>query len=155
MSEVMCLQDYEAATAASRDERLAWFREARFGMFVHFGLYAMYGRNEWVWALENIPKEEYVEACREFNPLSPALRSGPTAGSGAIRQKQIPGSKAGASGRSPDHSQRLVRACAMALTTGDHRPGGTRSPVAFPWVATVVAADHRPGDARSPVAFPP
>jgi alpha-L-fucosidase len=68
MSEVMCLQDYEAATAASRDERLAWFREARFGMFVHFGLYAMYGRNEWVWALENIPKEEYVARADEFQP---------------------------------------------------------------------------------------
>lgn len=68
MTHVMCKQDYEAATAATRDERMAWWREARFGMFVHFGLYALYGRNEWVMALENIPVEEYERKADEFNP---------------------------------------------------------------------------------------
>ena len=37
-------------------------------MFVHFGLYAMYGRNEWVWTLENIPRDEYVARANEFQP---------------------------------------------------------------------------------------
>ena len=68
MTQVMCKQDYERTTAETRDERMAWFREARFGMFVHFGLYAMYGRNEWVWTLENIPRDEYVARANEFQP---------------------------------------------------------------------------------------
>lgn len=40
----------------------------------------------WLLAFETVAGEE-------DNPLSPALRSGPTAGSGAIRQKQIPSSR--------------------------------------------------------------
>ena len=36
--------EYEASVAATRDERMQWWREARFGMFVHFGLYALLGR---------------------------------------------------------------------------------------------------------------
>jgi hypothetical protein len=35
-----------AETAAAREARLAWWREARFGMFIHFGLYAIPGRGE-------------------------------------------------------------------------------------------------------------
>jgi alpha-L-fucosidase len=68
MTDVLCKTDYEAAIAASRDARMAWWREARFGMFVHYGLYALYGRNEWVWALENIPKDEYVARADAFQP---------------------------------------------------------------------------------------
>ena len=29
-------------------ERTRWFRQARFGMFIHFGLYAIPGRGEWI-----------------------------------------------------------------------------------------------------------
>jgi alpha-L-fucosidase len=68
MSDLLCLPDYLDATAATRDARMAWWREARFGMFVHYGLYALYGRNEWVWALEGIPREEYVARADEFQP---------------------------------------------------------------------------------------
>ena len=53
MSEILCKADYEKAIETTRDARMAWFREARFGMFIHYGLYALYGRNEWVMALEN------------------------------------------------------------------------------------------------------
>ncbi len=49
-------------------EELRWFYEARFGMFVHFGLYAMIGRGEWVMYHENIPKSEYVRLAGSFNP---------------------------------------------------------------------------------------
>jgi alpha-L-fucosidase len=62
------MRDYEQATAQTRDARMAWWREARFGMFVHYGLYAMYGRNEWVWALENIPRAQYEARADEFQP---------------------------------------------------------------------------------------
>jgi len=54
-------KDYEAAIAATRDERMKWWREARFGMFIHYGLYALYGRGEWVMLLENIPAAEYID----------------------------------------------------------------------------------------------
>lgn len=41
--------------AASR----AWFREARFGLFLHYGLYSLIGRGEWVQLREKIPLKEY------------------------------------------------------------------------------------------------
>ena len=53
-------KEYETAVAATRDQRMKWWREARFGMFVHYGLYALYGREEWVMLLENIPTVEYL-----------------------------------------------------------------------------------------------
>ncbi|MDD5603373.1 MAG: alpha-L-fucosidase [Eubacteriales bacterium] len=49
-------------------EELRWFYEARFGMFVHFGLYAMIGRGEWVMYHENIPRSEYVKLADSFDP---------------------------------------------------------------------------------------
>ena len=41
----MCISryEYERMTAATRDERMAWFREARFGIFIHYGLYSELG----------------------------------------------------------------------------------------------------------------
>lgn len=68
MNKIVCKADYEKAIAAMRDERMAWFREARFGMFIHYGIYALYGRNEWVMALENIPLAEYEARADEFQP---------------------------------------------------------------------------------------
>jgi len=42
-----------------------WFAEARFGLFVHYGLYSLLARAEWAWNREQIPAEEYRElACR-------------------------------------------------------------------------------------------
>ncbi len=40
-------------------ERMAWWREARFGMFIHYGLYSILGRHEWVMNRERIPLAEY------------------------------------------------------------------------------------------------
>jgi alpha-L-fucosidase len=37
----------------------SWFTHDRFGMFIHWGLYAMGGRHEWLMNNENIPVEEY------------------------------------------------------------------------------------------------
>ena len=59
-----------AETAAAKEARLAWWREARFGMFVHFGLYAIPGRGEWVQWEEQIPNEEYAKLADQFNPTS-------------------------------------------------------------------------------------
>src|ERR1044072_7803864 len=56
----------ETETAAAREARLAWWRDARFGMFIHFGLYAIPGRGEWVQWNEQIPNEEYAKLAEQF-----------------------------------------------------------------------------------------
>ena len=50
-----------------RFERTKWFREDRFGMFIHWGLYAIPARGEWVRSWERIPHEDYLEFFKEFN----------------------------------------------------------------------------------------
>ena len=40
-------------------ERIRWWREARYGMFLHWGLYSLLGRNEWALNREKIPASEY------------------------------------------------------------------------------------------------
>lgn len=65
---------YEAAIAETRPERMQWWREARFGMFIHFGTYALLGRNEWVRDMECIPAAEYEQLAWEFKPKPGAAR---------------------------------------------------------------------------------
>lgn len=48
---------------------LAWFQDARFGMFIHWGLYSILARQEWVMHLEHIPVEEYEKLVPQFNPV--------------------------------------------------------------------------------------
>ncbi|MEF8811987.1 MAG: alpha-L-fucosidase [Bacteroidales bacterium] len=55
-------------TEAEKAERLSWWREARFGMFIHWGLYAQAARHEWVKKRERIPDEEYQKYFEIFNP---------------------------------------------------------------------------------------
>jgi alpha-L-fucosidase len=43
-------------------------------MFVHWGLYAQLGRNEWVWAIESIPKKEYEKLAETFKPKPRPMR---------------------------------------------------------------------------------
>jgi alpha-L-fucosidase len=48
-------------TVEARAARMAWWQEARFGMFIHFGIYAIPGRGEWVQWNEQIPVNEYAK----------------------------------------------------------------------------------------------
>jgi alpha-L-fucosidase len=48
---------------------VAWFRNARFGMFVHWGVYSLLGRGEWVMQNESIPIVEYEKLPPQFNPV--------------------------------------------------------------------------------------
>ena len=48
------------------DDRTKWFREAKFGMFIHWGIYALLGRGEWVMHVEQIPVEEYEPLMHQF-----------------------------------------------------------------------------------------
>lgn len=65
---------YEEQIAATRDKRMKWWREARFGMFIHYGLFSQLGRNEWAMACENIPPEEYEALADNFCPKEGCCR---------------------------------------------------------------------------------
>lgn len=73
---VASVQDTE--TAAQRDARLAWWREARFGMFIHWGLYSIPAGTwdgkqypqigEWIMNNASIPVADYEGLAAKFNP---------------------------------------------------------------------------------------
>lgn len=46
----------------------AWFRDARFGMFIHWGLYALPARHEWVKSFEKTPEARYQRYFEHFDP---------------------------------------------------------------------------------------
>jgi alpha-L-fucosidase len=45
-----------------------WFQDAKFGMFIHWGVYSVPGRGEWVMENEKIPIVEYEKFAPQFNP---------------------------------------------------------------------------------------
>lgn len=47
-------------------KRIKWFREAKFGMFIHWGVYSVVGRGEWVMFQENISVKEYEKFADKF-----------------------------------------------------------------------------------------
>ena len=51
---------------AAYNARVRWFREARFGMFIHWGLYALPARGEWVRSMERIPESQYLPYFNAF-----------------------------------------------------------------------------------------
>ena len=70
----------ENTSKLSDEERLAWWHEARFGMFIHWGVYALYagqyngheqarGGAEWILNRCKIPVAEYRENAKQFNPV--------------------------------------------------------------------------------------
>lgn len=50
------------------EKRMQWYQEARFGMFIHWGLYSIPARGEWVRSYEEISNEDYQTYFDEFNP---------------------------------------------------------------------------------------
>ncbi len=50
------------------ESRVKWWREARFGMFIHFGVYAIPGCGEWVKWNQSIPHSEYAKLADQFTP---------------------------------------------------------------------------------------
>lgn len=66
-------------TPAQRDARMNWWREARFGMFIHWGLYSIPagewkgqevpGIGEWIMNSAQIPVAEYEPLTKQFNPV--------------------------------------------------------------------------------------
>jgi alpha-L-fucosidase len=66
-------------TAQQKDQRMHWWREARFGMFIHWGLYCipagewkgqrMPEIGEWIMSKFRIPIAQYAPLARQFNPV--------------------------------------------------------------------------------------
>jgi len=54
--------------SGGRAERLAWMREARFGLFVHWGLYSVAARHEWVKQRERLDDTAYQRYFEHFDP---------------------------------------------------------------------------------------
>src|SRR5246127_2563643 len=67
-----------ADSAEARDARLAWFKEAKYGLFIHWGLYAIPagewkgkrvpGLGEWIMNRGQIPVAEYEKLAAQWNP---------------------------------------------------------------------------------------
>lgn len=55
-------------TEAQKAQRMKWWTEARFGMFIHWGLYALPARHEWVKNRERMTNEQYQKYFELFNP---------------------------------------------------------------------------------------
>ena len=80
---VRSIQDTE--TPAEKNERMKWFREARFGMFIHWGLYAIPagrwdgkeipGIGEWIMNRATIPVAQYKALASKFNLANEAERN--------------------------------------------------------------------------------
>lgn len=51
------------------EKGMQWFLDARFGMFIHWGLYSILGHGEWAMHHESIPVAEYEKLAPQFNPV--------------------------------------------------------------------------------------
>jgi len=61
------LRGYEKVyTKDPREAALEWFRNAKFALFMHYGLYSLLGRGEWVQYFERIPVGEYEKLIEQF-----------------------------------------------------------------------------------------
>jgi alpha-L-fucosidase len=78
---LLLLSLFPAAQAAdlTQDQKMAWFREAKFGLFIHWGLYSIPagewkgkpipGIGEWIMNRAKIPVTEYEQLAGQFNPV--------------------------------------------------------------------------------------
>lgn len=76
---IICCSQIAFSQDTSRDARMKWWREARFGMFIHWGDYAQWAGmyhghevahgGEWIMNRAKIPVAEYQAKAKEFNPV--------------------------------------------------------------------------------------
>src|SRR3989442_11473806 len=79
VSSVRTALTFQSDSAAAKEKRLAWFREAKYGLFIHWGLYAIpagewkgrrsLGLGEWIMNRSKIPVDEYEKLASQFNPV--------------------------------------------------------------------------------------
>ncbi len=78
-AELDLADPYGTETREQRDSRMKWWREARFGMFIHWGVYSVPagtyhgkqigGIGEWIMNTARIPCAEYQQYATQFNPV--------------------------------------------------------------------------------------
>ncbi|MCE5340872.1 MAG: alpha-L-fucosidase [Planctomycetaceae bacterium] len=59
------VSNVDFASPASRQ----WFQDSRFGLFIHWGLYALTGRDMWYYSLEEVPHDHYERLFQRFDPV--------------------------------------------------------------------------------------
>src|SRR5450755_3859366 len=64
----------ESPQSATRAHRMAWWHEAKFGMFIHWGLYSVIGQQEWAMEVEGVPIPQYELLAKNFKPKPNAAR---------------------------------------------------------------------------------
>lgn len=63
------LKDYAIEFEVNpREANLHWFKDARFGMFIHYGIYSQVGHGSWLQMVDTIPPKEYAKLKDTFNP---------------------------------------------------------------------------------------
>ncbi|GLU56813.1 alpha-L-fucosidase [Dyadobacter frigoris] len=70
---------WDKESAEKEHDNIQWFKDAKFGMFIHWGLYSKlagvwkgknyYGSGEWIMHQAKIPVPEYAKVASEFNPV--------------------------------------------------------------------------------------
>jgi alpha-L-fucosidase len=71
---------WDKNSSANEHPNIQWFKEAKFGLFIHWGLYSQlagswkgkryYGSGEWIMNQAKIPVKEYRKVAEEFNPVN-------------------------------------------------------------------------------------
>ncbi len=77
LSQTMAQNKNESAASKQNDARMQWWKDAKFGMFIHWGIYSVpsgkwgetttYG--EWIMHSAKIPRAEYAALAKKFNPI--------------------------------------------------------------------------------------
>jgi alpha-L-fucosidase len=67
-TEQLSLAQLPKETETQKAERMKWWTDARFGMFINWGLYALPARHEWVKNAERMTNEQYQKYFELFNP---------------------------------------------------------------------------------------
>jgi alpha-L-fucosidase len=77
---ILLFQGLFSQKVLTNDERMQWWREARFGMFIHWGVYALPagiwdgrqigGIGEWIMNRAKIPVADYQNMAKKFNPVN-------------------------------------------------------------------------------------
>ncbi|RKD87851.1 alpha-L-fucosidase [Mangrovibacterium diazotrophicum] len=78
LTQAQSMKNYLNESDAEFNKRMQWFTDAKFGMFIHFGLYSelggvwkndtVEGYAEWIQGMMKIPSDEYSKLTETFNP---------------------------------------------------------------------------------------
>jgi alpha-L-fucosidase len=64
----LTVENTPSAPITGQGPDMTWWREAKFGLFIHFGVYAVPAQGEWYMNLHKVPVAKYKEYAKQFNP---------------------------------------------------------------------------------------